>query len=96
MTEIEVLDALRQVMDPELGINIVDLGLVYHVDIGYGSLQVDLTMTTRACPMHAYLSDLAKNALSARFPDTAVEVKMVWEPPWDPSRMSEAARRQLG
>ncbi len=92
-----VLDALREVLDPELGINVVDLGLVYAVEVGDGEARVTMTMTSAACPLHAYLTSAAEDAIRRRVPAVrSVSVEMVWDPPWQPEMMSEAAHRQLG
>ncbi len=96
MTKDEVLDILRKVIDPEIGINIVDLGLVYDVDITDHQLNVDMTMTTAACPLGAYITDQADMMLRAHFPDAEVTVNLVWMPQWTPEMMSDAARQQLG
>ncbi|MGA8010892.1 MAG: metal-sulfur cluster assembly factor [Candidatus Acidiferrales bacterium] len=96
-TEGEVRAALREVNDPEIGINIVDLGLVYGIEVINDRVFVKMTMTTPACPLHAYLSKTAEDSIRRHFPDVnAVHIELVWEPPWEASRMSEAARKQLG
>jgi metal-sulfur cluster biosynthetic enzyme len=95
--EPDVRDALRHVIDPELGINIVDLGLVYGVEIEGARVRVRMTMTTPACPLGAYLSDLARSEVHDRLPGVQdVVVELVWEPPWDPGMMSPEAQRRLG
>lgn len=95
--EAAVRDALRQVLDPEAGLNVVDLGLVYRIDVAEGLVQVDLTMTTAACPMADLIVDQAHDAIAAAVPpDTAIELQLVWEPPWTPERMSDLAREQFG
>jgi metal-sulfur cluster biosynthetic enzyme len=92
-----LLDALRTVDDPEAGVNIVELGLVYGVEATPPRAKVRVTMTSPACPLGDYLSDAVKDALSARFPElTEVEVELVWEPPWTPEKMSEQAREFFG
>jgi metal-sulfur cluster biosynthetic enzyme len=92
-----VRDALRQVQDPEAGMNIVDLGLVYAVEVADGSIQVDLTMTTAACPMADLIVDQARGAIAAAAPPgTPIEVRLVWDPPWTPDKMSDLAREQFG
>lgn len=96
-TRDQVINALRQVNDPELGINIVDLGLVYDVDIENSGVHVKMTLTTPGCPLTFYLVGMAEAAIRQALPDIEkVETELVWEPPWDPSRMSEAAKIQLG
>jgi len=100
----ELLAALREVNDPEVGFNIVDLGLVYGVealpqesDSGRLRARVRMTMTSPACPLGDHLADAVREALRARFPEIAeVEVEMVWDPPWTPERMSEQARGFFG
>jgi|ThiBioDrversion2_1041553.scaffolds.fasta_scaffold120470_2 metal-sulfur cluster biosynthetic enzyme len=97
MTESGVLDALRSVIDPELGINVVDLGLVYGAAIEAGRVSIDLTMTTPSCPLGDFLKDEASDAIRRHFPDVAaVEVNLVWEPPWGPERISAEGKRALG
>jgi metal-sulfur cluster biosynthetic enzyme len=93
MDEAELLDALRTVDDPEAGMNIVDLGLVYGVEAAPPRASVRLTLTSPACPLGDYLSDAVRDALRGRFPELSeVAVELVWEPPWTPERMSETAR----
>lgn len=93
----EVWEALREVIDPELGINIVDLGLVYDVTVWEGRVRVAVTMTTPACPLHTYLTEAIESVLWRKLPRIqAVDVQLVWEPPWHPTMMSDAAKRQLG
>ena len=97
VTRDQVLEALRQVVDPELGINIVDLGLVYSVDVQDGDVRVTMTMTTPGCPLMADLLGMADAVIRQTVTElTSVEVELVWDPPWDPARMSEAAKIQLG
>ena len=96
-TEEALLDALRAVDDPEAGMNIVELGLVYGVEATPPVAKVRMTMTSPACPLGDYLTDAVRDALLARFPEiTQVEVELVWEPPWTPERMSEEARNFFG
>lgn len=96
-SEERVLDALRAVIDPEVGMNIVDLGLVYGVEIGAGGVTVSMTMTSAACPMADLIVDQVHEALAATLPPAcAMQVEMVWDPPWTPERMSGLAREQFG
>ena len=93
----DILAALKSVIDPELGINIVDLGLVYAAVRTMTGINIELTMTTPACPLGEMMSEEIKLVLSDRFPDTPdVRVEIVWDPPWSPEMMSEESRRQLG
>jgi metal-sulfur cluster biosynthetic enzyme len=88
---------LRQVVDPEVGADIVDLGLVYEIDIAPGRVRVAMTMTSPACPMGEMILDDARAALAAGLPrDWRAEVALVWEPPWSPALMSERTRRNFG
>jgi metal-sulfur cluster biosynthetic enzyme len=92
-----IVAALKTVIDPELGINIVDLGLVYHAARNETGIDVALTMTTPACPLGEMMAQQIKLVLQDRFPDAPnVHVELVWDPPWSPELMSEESRRQLG
>lgn len=92
-----VREALRQVEDPEAGMNIVDLGLVYLIEVTPGAVHVDMTMTTAACPMTDMIVDQAREAVVALVPEgTTVEVRLVWDPPWTPDKMSGVAREHFG
>ena len=91
-----ILDALRQVIDPEIGCNIVDLGLVYSYAFEAGKVRVAMTLTTPGCPMHESISGGVKNALLNIEGITEVEVDIVWDPPWHPSMMTEVARQMTG
>lgn len=95
-TRDQVLERLRTVVDPEIGINVVDLGLVYGVEIDNGRVHIRMTMTTAGCPLHEVLLNWAERAV-AELPDVkSVKVELVWDPPWNPSMMSEEAKKQLG
>ena len=95
--EERVREALRSVDDPEVGMNIVDLGLVYRIDIAPERVRVELTMTTPACPLGELITDNARRAVGAALPqNVAVDVVLVWDPPWTPDRMSDLAREHFG
>jgi len=97
MDEAEVLEALKGVQDPEAGMSIVDLGLVYGVAVQPGRVHVRMTVTSPACPAAPYLVDEATAAVRALAPEgTEVEVELVWEPPWTPERMSSEAQKRFG
>jgi metal-sulfur cluster biosynthetic enzyme len=97
ITAEEVRAVLRGVIDPEVGMNIVDLGLVYGVEISANRLHVDLTMTTPACPMGEMILDDAQQALEALVPASVeIDLNLVWDPPWSPDKMSEHAREHFG
>ena len=96
-TEPDIREALRQVLDPEIGVNIVDLGLVYRIEVEGARVRIAMTMTSPACPLADYLKDLVTSAIRDHVPDVAdVDIVVEWEPPWDPDMMSDDARRQLG
>lgn len=93
----EVREALRRVEDPEAGMNIVDLGLVYLVDVGAESVSVEMTMTTAACPMAEMLTEEARSVVAGIVPEgTAVDVRLVWDPPWTPDKMTGIAKAHFG
>ena len=93
----DIVDALRRIIDPEIGINIVDLGLVYEARIRQGHVHVAMTMTTAACPLGESIAEEVRAAIQQQVDGvTSVAVDLVWEPRWQPSMMSPAAREQLG
>ncbi len=95
--EQRVRAALRAVEDPELGLNIVDLGLVYAVEATEDRVRADISMTTPTCPLGEAILDDARAAIGRALPDvTDLQVRLVWDPPWTPSMMSDDARKQLG
>jgi metal-sulfur cluster biosynthetic enzyme len=94
--EKKVWDALKTVYDPEIPVNVVDLGLVYNVDIKDTAVRVDMTMTMRGCPMHAYMTDDARQKLMSIPGVKTAEVNVVWDPPWNPTMINEAGRKAMG
>lgn len=97
ITEARVLEALQQVYDPELGVNVVDLGLVYGLAIEGSRVRVTMTLTTPGCPLHGSLAEAVEAVVQSAVPGVeAVDVDVVWDPPWTPERMSEAGRSALG
>jgi len=92
-----VREALRQVDDPEAGMNIVELGLVYGVDVSEDAVRVDMTMTTAACPMTDMITEQARNVIAAIVPEgTVVDIRVVWDPPWTPDKMTGIAKEHFG
>ena len=92
-----VREILRSVVDPEVGVNIVDLGLIYAIDVTPDRLRIEMTMTSPACPLGEMIMDDVHAALAAALPASgATEVVLVWEPPWTPAMMSERSKRNLG
>lgn len=100
ISEDGVREALKQVVDPELFVNVVDLGLIYLVELKEAGdktdVTIEMTMTSPACPAGPQLISGAKKVVSDLEGVGAVEVKLVMAPPWTPDRMTEAARDQLG
>jgi metal-sulfur cluster biosynthetic enzyme len=93
----ELVDALTEVIDPELGINIVDLGLVYALEVDDDEVRAAVTATTPACPMSgAILRDVEQSIRLALNDDRDVEVAIVWEPSWSPDFMSDRGKERLG
>lgn len=92
-----IYEALHNVYDPELGINIVDLGLVYNVDLREdGFVTITMTLTTPGCPMHESIGEGVGAALQPIAGVTGGTIQLVWEPRWEPAMMTEAGRAELG
>ena len=96
MSDPQVLDALRAVIDPEVGVNIVDLGLVELVSCNERRIHIGLIMTTPACPQGAHIQDQAADAVRSLAAGRLIDVELLDYPYWTPDRMSDAAKRQLG
>lgn len=97
VSEEHILQTLRGVNDPEVGVNIVDLGLVYSAEIQGENVRIVMTMTTPACPMHSYLTEEVREAILVQYEEVEnVSVELVWDPPWSPQMISEKGKRQLG
>lgn len=92
-----VREALRAVDDPEAGMNIVDLGLVYGIEVTDDAVRVEMTMTTAACPMTDMIVEQVRDVLSGLVPvGTNVDVELVWDPPWTPDKMTGIAKEHFG
>lgn len=92
-----IIEALRDVYDPELPVNIYDLGLIYRVDVnGDGHVDVDMTLTAPGCPVAQTFPYTVECAVTAVDGVSGAHVELVWDPPWTQDRMSETARLQLG
>ena len=96
LSEEAVIEAIATVYDPEIPVNIYELGLIYAVDLhDDGRVKVEMTLTAPACPSAQDLPEQVREAVLAVVGVTGCEVETVWDPPWDPSRMSDEARLQL-
>jgi metal-sulfur cluster biosynthetic enzyme len=96
-TDTDIREALRHVVDPEIGVNIVDLGLVYRIEVEGARARIAMTMTSPACPLAEYLKALVTSAIRQHVPGVEdVDISLAWKPPWNPDMMSDEARRQLG
>jgi metal-sulfur cluster biosynthetic enzyme len=91
-----VIEALRHVNDPELGINVVDLGLIYEVDVQDDTVHVEYTLTTMGCPIGPLIEQQIREVIEPIEGLDRVEAEMVFSPPWTPDKMSEEAKAALG
>jgi FeS assembly SUF system protein len=92
-----VVEALQTVYDPEIPVNIYELGLIYRADVDTsGRVEIEMTLTAPGCPVAETMPGTVQEAVSKVEGVTDAKVEIVWEPPWDPSRMSEVARLELG
>jgi metal-sulfur cluster biosynthetic enzyme len=96
LDEVTVLRALREVIDPEIGCNIVDLGLIYNVQITGAKLLVTMTLTTPGCPMSESIAQGVQMALLNLEGVKDAEVELVWDPPWHPDMMTDYGRSCVG
>ena len=96
VTNEQVYEVLRQCYDPEIPVNLVDLGLIYDVRVDDGHVEVVMTLTARGCPAHSFISEQVRQRVAEIPGVKSAQVRVVWDPPWDISRLSEAARKQLG
>lgn len=101
LTQEEVFTALKDCYDPEIPVNIVDLGLIYEVKIDPAEndrqdVTVDMTLTAQGCPAHVMIGEQVKSRIQQMAGVRNVNVNVVWNPPWTPERISADARKQLG
>jgi FeS assembly SUF system protein len=93
----DVVLALKTVYDPEIPVNIFDLGLVYRIDVApTGDVHVDMTLTAPGCPVAGTMPGMVQQAIEPVEGVGKVDVELVWDPPWDQSRMSDEAKLELG
>jgi metal-sulfur cluster biosynthetic enzyme len=95
-TQDDIFAALSKVIDPEIGLSITDMGLIYDVEVDGGKVNVKMTLTTMGCPMASHLRQLTEEAVARVKGVTQAQVELVWDPPWNPSMMTKEARLRLG
>src|SRR5262249_35843772 len=88
----QVIDALRDVFDPELGMSVVDLGLIYDVEIDDGLVRIAMTLTTQGCPLHDAMTEWVRQAVGSVSGVEGVAVTITFEPPWTPDRIIQGAQ----
>ncbi len=96
VTEDKIKEMLKGVKDPEVGLNIVDMGLIYNVDISGSKVDIEMTLTSPACPAGPQILSEIDMSLKELEDIDDVNINVVWSPPWDPSRMSEDGKDELG
>ncbi len=96
VTEEPIIDTLKQIIDPEIGVNIFDLGLIYDLSLSETAIKVIMTLTTPGCPMHSSIKAWVENSLKRLDPSREIQVELVWNPRWTPDMMSDEARMRLG
>lgn len=96
VTEEQIKEALASVLDPEIGMSVVDLGFIYSIEIEEGKVEIKMTLTTRGCPMHQTLSKQVEEVVKSVDGVSEAKVDLVWDPPWTPRMMSDAAKKRLG
>ena len=96
VTKDAVLEALKEVYDPEIPVNIVDLGLIYDVEVEDGEVAIEMTLTAQGCGMGPYIAQQAEWRIAEIEGVEDVEVELVWDPPWSPELITEDGKRLLG
>jgi metal-sulfur cluster biosynthetic enzyme len=96
VTNEQVYEVLRNCYDPEIPVNLVDLGLIYDVKVDDDNVNVVMTLTARGCPAHSFISEQVRQEVGKIAGVKSAHVQVVWDPPWNISRLSDAARKQLG
>lgn len=91
----DIINAIKTVYDPEIPVNIWDLGLIYNIEINESEIVITMTFTSPTCPMMEELMAQLKDVVQNTVGDTPVRVELVWNPPWDLSKMSDVARLEL-
>jgi metal-sulfur cluster biosynthetic enzyme len=96
LNEEKIRETLSNIIDPELNLNLVEMGLIYNVSVIGAEVKVEMTLTTRGCPLHQFLAQQVEKALSQIEGVEKAQVKLVWDPPWHPKMMSPEAKRKIG
>jgi metal-sulfur cluster biosynthetic enzyme len=96
VTKEDVMKALKECLDPEIGVNVVDLGFIYEVKIDSKKVHIKMSLTTPACPLHSFIVQDIKNKVNELKDVEEVDVQLVWDPPWTVDRISEEVRKKLG
>jgi len=96
MTKETIIEVLKTIPDPELGVSIYDLGLIYDIKIKNKKVTVVMTLTTMGCPLFSEISDPIKNKIGNLKGISKVEVELTFDPPWEPAKMSKSAKLELG
>ena len=97
VTNQRIVEVLKTVLDPEVGINVIDLGLIYGIAVHGGEVRVIMTMTSQACPLNSYFQQAVENTIRRQVPEvTSVEIELMWQPEWQPTMMSQDAKRLMG
>ena len=96
LTKEKVIDALKEVYDPEIPVNVVDLGLIYDVGLDDGDVSVNMTLTAAGCGMGPYIAQQAEWAISEIDGVEDVKVELIFDPPWSPDRITEDGKKLLG
>ncbi len=96
VTQQDVFKALEAVIDPELGLNIVELGLIYDVKVENNEVSVKMTLSARGCPLHTSITNGVENVIKRMDGVNGVKVEVVWDPPWTPDRIAPETKKRMG
>lgn len=96
ITEVLITEVLKTCFDPEIPVNIVDLGLIYGIEIKNGNVSIRMTLTVPSCPLSSFINEDIQRKVSAIKGVKKVDIEVIWDPPWSPDRMSKDARQVLG
>jgi FeS assembly SUF system protein len=96
VTMADIVKALKECYDPEIPVNVWDLGLIYDVNVDGDKVHVKMTLTAPGCPMHSYISKAVREKIQSVSGVKEASVEVVWDPPWSPDKMSPEAKAQLG